>query len=77
MKTVQAKFWVSGMGFHSYQPGQHNQCSKVKLQPVFGPGNEAWSEATPQGEIELTITNQDAVDLFEPGAEYKVTFEKV
>ncbi|SOD80980.1 hypothetical protein [Spirosoma fluviale] len=41
------------------------------------PENRVFSNFTPQGQIALTITNPDAFGLFEPGDEYRVTFEKV
>lgn len=50
----------------------------VKLQPVYaneGP-NKSWSEATPSGQVEMQITNQSAVDAFELGSSYLITFEK-
>jgi hypothetical protein len=37
--------------------------------------NKTWSKYTPQGEVTMTITNQDALGAFTPGAEYLLTFE--
>jgi hypothetical protein len=39
--------------------------------------NFEWSQATPAGYIELSITNPAAVAAFEVGAEYLLTFEPV
>lgn len=48
----------------------------VKLAPVFavdGP-NKAWSEATPSGVVEMTITNFEAMGKFEVGKDYFIDF---
>jgi hypothetical protein len=39
--------------------------------------NFKWSQATPSGYLELTITNPDAFNQFEMNKEYLVTFEPV
>lgn len=48
----------------------------VVLQAVYGDGteNKSWSEATPSGQIELTITNPAAHEQFKLGKEYFVDF---
>lgn len=56
--------------------GPEKQQSVVKLQPIYateGP-NKSWSEATPSGQIELTITNKKAFDAFALGQCYLVNF---
>lgn len=47
----------------------------ITLQAATGPGNEAWSKATPTGTIELTVTNPTAVAEYVVGQEYLLTFE--
>lgn len=53
----------------------------VRFSPVYDPDtnspNYGWSEATPSGYIELTITNRAAYDQFEVNREYIVTFDGV
>lgn len=51
-------------------------CSVVKLIAVTDPANKCWSEHTPAGSIELSITNPAAVDALELGACYYVDFTK-
>jgi len=39
---------------------------------------EAFTDATPSGHIEMSVTEgYPAAEFFEPGETYKVTFEKV
>lgn len=48
----------------------------VTLVPTYsdnGP-NKSWSKWTPAGEIKMTITNPPAAAVFEPGADYMITF---
>lgn len=52
----------------------------VTLQPNYQDAegkriNQEWSEATPNGRIEMTITNPSASDQFALGREFTVTFE--
>jgi len=71
--TVKAKFRVSKVTRHAHG------FDEVVLEPHYedsGP-NKSWSEATPSGKIEMTITNQTAVDYFEAGVEYLIDFERV
>lgn len=39
--------------------------------------NKAWSDATPSGALEMTISNPEAHGFFKPGATYAVRFEEV
>lgn len=52
--------------------------AEVYLNPVYSSDkstpNHSWSEATPNGKLEMTITNMAAVDKFVPGIEYDITF---
>jgi hypothetical protein len=53
----------------------------VIAAPVCSSGpedpNKSFSEATPSGKIELSITNKKAHGFFRAGREYLVTFEDV
>lgn len=40
------------------------------LYPVAGPENASFSKWTPAGKLEITVTNPDAKDFFEPGKCY-------
>lgn len=45
--------------------------STVILQPVArGEENKLWAAATPSGRLEMTILNDVAAEVFEPGNEY-------
>jgi hypothetical protein len=46
----------------------------VILQAVTGPGNEEWSQWTPAGKVEMSITNPNAINQFEVGKDYFVDF---
>lgn len=72
MRSVVAKFRVDTVTRHAHG------YNEVKMSPVYaedGP-NKSWSEATPSGKIEMTITNPAAVDFFEAGQEYLLAFTK-
>lgn len=45
--------------------------------PVYGTGaeNADWSKYTPSGKLEMNVTNQKAIDYFELGQDYFLTFE--
>jgi len=68
-----AKMWLNSVlqGFSS--DGLLSE--QVRLSAVYGtsPGdpNRKWSQATPSGTLELTISNKDAHGLVKPGY-YKV-----
>lgn len=53
----------------------------VRFSPVYAEDkthpNYEWSQATPSGYIELSITNPAAFLRFEVGKEYLLTFEEV
>lgn len=57
----------------------HGSMKVVHLYPVYSSDkaspNHSYSQATPSGSIELTITNPGAYDQFTPGASYDITFE--
>ena len=72
---VRAKFYVQEVRF-VHQQDPNACCAIVKLAAVYGngKGNEDWSKWTPQGSVEMTITNPDAVAAFELGASYFLEF---
>jgi hypothetical protein len=53
----------------------------ARFTPVYDANPESpnfeWSQATPSGYIELTITNEAAFSAFEVNTEYLLTFEPV
>ncbi len=69
--TVRAKFFVATINHHHVTQGVF---ATVTMSPVYGEANKPWSQATPQGKIEMSITNPDAVDQFELGKSYFVDF---
>lgn len=74
---VRAKFYVTSI-LHHHVGSPDKVCAEVKLAPVYGDDNKPWSEATPQGQITMTITmtitNAAAIDAFELGKKYFVDF---
>ncbi len=77
--TVQAKFWVSDIHHQSPSRLTQESVATVTMQPVYADGgeNDSWSRHTPSGKIEMCITNPDAVEQFELGGEYLITFGRV
>lgn len=73
MPKVRAKFYVTSIQHH-HTHNPKTVCAEVKLAPVYGDDNKPWSEATPQGQMSLTITNPEAIDVFELGKSYFVDF---
>ncbi len=79
--TVMAKFYcesIQHVATHSPDP-----LAIIRLKAAFGTyakgddnGNKDWSKYTPSGSIEMTVTNQSAIDQFTPGECYLLTFEK-
>jgi hypothetical protein len=69
---VQARFFVTAIE-HAHVPAP-GVFATVKLAPVYGEANRPWSAATPQGRIEMSITNPDAVEAFDLGKTYRVEF---
>lgn len=72
---VQAKVRLNEKADVFTGPGK---ITRVKFAAVYGDSkeNKTWSRYTPSGSIELSIDNPAAVDAFELGAEYIVSFEK-
>lgn len=81
--SVQAMFYAKEINHRATtNPGDVNV--EVKMSAAFGAylrglpeGNEDWSKYTPSGELSKTVTNPAAIEQFEPGAVYRLTFEKV
>lgn len=72
--TVTAKFSVT----HVSDYGTYRQ---VFLNPVYSSDksspNYSWSQYTPSGKLEMTITNPTAYEQFVPGKVFLMTFEAV
>ncbi|MDP9809371.1 hypothetical protein J2W42_002219 [Rhizobium tibeticum] len=81
--SVQAMFYAKEIN-HRATTNPKDVNVEVKMSAAFGgylrglpEGNEDLSKYTPQGELCMTITNPTSIEQFEPGAVYRVTFEKV
>lgn len=71
---VTAKFKVQQVSdFGAYR--------QVFLSPVYSPDkaspNYSWSQYTPSGKMEMTITNPGAYEQFAVGKSFLMTFEEV
>ncbi len=80
---VQAMFYVASIKQHATQ-SPTDVTAEIEMAAAFGgylkglpEGNADWSKYTPQGSLKMTVTNPAAIDEFEPGAVYRLTFEKV
>ena len=81
--TVQAMFYVREINHRATNdPASVNV--EIKLGAAFGTylrgvpeGNGDWSKYTPSGELAMTVTNPAAIEQFEIGGVYKLTFDKV
>ena len=75
--VVRAKFFVKTITHH-HSPSPDYSSAEVIMAPVYGssakPANDAWSKATPSGELKMLITNPVAVSRFELGKEYFLDF---
>lgn len=70
--AIQARMYVSQV-VKSAVPGM-----RVTLQAVTrGPENKEWAQATPHGQVEMTIQNEPAAKWFEDriGKDVVVSFE--
>jgi hypothetical protein len=74
--TVVAKFYCEGVKKHD------TGGSQILMRPDFPKDdnpdhpNKTFWDATPSGSLSMFITNQAAVDVFEAGAVYTLTFER-
>jgi hypothetical protein len=75
-KVVRAKFRCteSAKVTSAYGTAKPAETNRIKLQAVIGPGNEDWSKWTPSGELNIQISNPDAIDQFEVGKDYFIDF---
>ena len=75
--TVQAKVRCIGNSPPAWDTGATMRIAR--FTPVYDSDpshpNFEWSQATPSGYVELTITNEAAFSKFEPGTEYLLTFD--
>ena len=72
--SVQARFFVQSITRHAYNPG----AGQVKLAAAArGKENASWAAATPAGNIDMTISNPDAMAWFNDrlGKDIALTFE--
>lgn len=76
MTTTLAKFTVQSIS-HQWTNSPDDVRAIVTLAAVYGPGNEDWSQATPQGNIEMSITNPSAIEAFKIGKAYLISFKPV
>ncbi len=57
-----------------------NELADIRLMAVYDdndPTNKSWSKATPSANFQIYVTNPTAIAEFEPGANYRVTIEKI
>ena len=73
-KTVVARFYVSQIAQFAYAKDARQVTLNVVTQ---GEENKVWAAATPTGQIQMTIRNPLAADLFEIGAEYEIRVRRV
>lgn len=73
MSKVRAKFWTQTIAHHHTQDPSA-VCAVITMAPVYDEANKDWSKYTPQGAIQMTITNPDAIAAFEIGKAYYVDF---
>ena len=74
---VRAKFVVYGVA--ELNLGGKKQSEFVQLRAVYKtcPENKVWAEATPSGELSLSISNPGAFDVFYEGQEFFIDFTPV
>lgn len=93
MLLIKAKFTVTSVtetGYNNGLEAHKAMCYRdnketdvpyriIRLSPVCGAKGEDihFSEATPNGSIELHINNPDLKDEFQVGQNYSLTFERV
>ena len=77
--SVRAKFYVQKIE-HVHQTTPGEAVANLTLAPVFGSFgngevNKDWSKYTPNGKLEMTVTNPAAIEQFEIGKAYFLTFD--
>jgi hypothetical protein len=70
---VRAKMRCVETKLQSYY-GDGKLVNAIVLSAVGGPANRTWAKLTPQGRVEMTIDNPEAVSRFEIGKTYYVDF---
>lgn len=74
--NVRAKFQCQSVNhILTHSPG--DQTAILTFAPVYDNGkgeNATWSKYTPQGKLEMTVTNPAAVAAFEVGKSYYLDF---
>jgi hypothetical protein len=77
--SVQAKVRCIGNSPPPWDNGGSSGSQIARFTPVYDSDpdhpNFEWSQYTPSGYVELTITNPDAFGQFEVNKEYTLTFE--
>ena len=76
--SVRAKFYVERVEHvHTSQPDR--ACANITMKPVYAdsPENKTWSRYTPNGKLEMTVTNPVAIEQLEIGKAYFLTFDPV
>lgn len=79
LNAVVAKMQCNGIDTVRWGQGEAQKTHKVRLGAVYGKDgeNKDFADATPSGECWMQISNgRPALDFFEPGALYYVTFTK-
>lgn len=72
--SVIARFFVSEVTRRAYNP----DAAEITLNVASrGEENKVWAAATPSGTIKMNVLNALAVEAFEIGKEYKVTFDSI
>lgn len=66
--------------FKVHQVNDYGAYRQVHLSPVYSSDknspNYSWSQATPSGKLEMTISNPGAFEQFAVGKTYLMTFEE-
>lgn len=74
--NTRSKFICQSVMNTKYAGGESHTVILTPVTPYNSDGeeNKTFWDATPSGEIKLTITNKSAVDVFQPGKKYYVDF---
>lgn len=76
LSSVRAKFFVSDVNVYSINPPQR----QITLKPVYSTNpeheNKQFWDATPNGELKMTVNNSAAAEFFKPGTEYYIDFSE-
>jgi hypothetical protein len=78
--TTRAKFQCQRIENTKYAGGESSVLVFTAVTPYNSEDtaiNKAFWEATPNGEIKITISNKKAVEQFQPGKQYYVDFTEI